>query len=184
MFIRIFFNPHYLTGKKVRRKNKEEVLKKLMAVLVAIMIIASAGAVMAGSAATSFTAQTNAIAVCKITTSASTINFGDYDPTSSSNNDNGTGSFGFRCTKGTPYKVYITPAARAMTSGGETLSFELYSDAGRTSVFPNTNADGISGSSTSNGTEIITNIYGRIMAGQDVTAGNTFTQTLTATIDY
>lgn len=147
-------------------------------------IIALAEVAAAGSATTSFTAQTNVIAVCRITTSASTINFGNYDPTSPSNNDNGTGSFGFKCTKGTPYKVYITPAARVMTSGAESLSFELYSDSGRTSAFPSTNAAGISGSATSNGTEITTNIYGRILTGQDVTQGNTFTQTLTATVDY
>jgi len=155
-----------------------------MVVLIAVMIVATAGAAMAVSATTSFTAQTNAIAVCKITTSASTIDFGNYDPTSSSNNDNGTGSFGFKCTKGTVYKVYITPSTRAMTSGAESLNFELYSDAGRTSVFPSTTAAGISGSAASNGIEITTNIYGRILAGQDVSAGNAFTQTLTATVDY
>lgn len=159
-------------------------MKKIVIMGIAAATIALAEIASAGTATSSFTAQTNAIAVCRITTSASTINFGSYDPTSAVNNDNGTGSFGFRCTKGTVYKVYITPAARAMTSGAESLNFELYSDAGRASVFPSTNAAGISGSSTSNGVEIITNMYGRIPAGQDVTAGVTFTQTLTVTVDY
>ena len=148
------------------------------------LMFAASGKAVAGSAASSFSAQTNAIAVCRITSAATTIDFGNYDPTDASPNDAAAGSFGFRCTKGTVYKIYITPGARTMISGSEGLNFELYSDAGRTSVFPGTNATGISGSSTSNGVEIMTNIYGRIPAGQDVTAGNTFTQTLTATIDY
>jgi spore coat protein U-like protein len=155
----------------------------IMAMGVLILVLAVSGIAVAGSSATSFGLQTNAIADCKITTPATNIDFGSYDPTVTNNNDNGTGGFGFKCTKGTAYKVYIT-GTRAMTSGAETLNFELYADAGRTSVFPNINAAGIAGSATSNAVEIITNIYGRIPAGQDVTAGKTFNQTLTVTVDY
>ncbi len=153
-----------------------------MAIL-SVVIAAAGGEASAGTATTSFTVQTNTIAVCKITTAAATMDFGNYDPTATADNDNGLGSFGFKCTKGTAYKVYIA-GGRTMAAGSESLSFEMYSDPGRSIIFPDTNAAGISGSASSNGIEIITNIYGRIPAGQDVTAGKTFTQTLTATVDY
>ena len=159
-------------------------MKKMFILALAVtMVLAIAGSVMAGTATTSFTVQTNTIANCKITKAASTVDFGSYDPTSGTDNDTGAGSFGFKCTKGTTYKIYIT-GARAMTSGSETLNFELYSDSGRSAIFPSTNAAGISGNATSNGVEILTNIYGRIPKEQDVTASLTFNQTLIATVDY
>jgi spore coat protein U-like protein len=157
--------------------------KRLLAGLLITMIIAFSENAIAGSAASSFSVSASAVPVCKITTSPATMDFGSYDPTSNVNNNSGAGSFGFKCAKGTAYKVYIT-GTRAMTSGSEALNFELYSDTGRSLVFPSTNASGLSGSAASNGIEIVTNIYGGIPAGQDVTAGKTFTQTMTVTVDY
>jgi spore coat protein U domain-containing protein, fimbrial subunit CupE1/2/3/6 len=158
-------------------------IKGFLTGILIIVMIAFAENAKAGSTMSSFSVSTNAIPVCIITKSPSTMDFGGYDPTSNVNNNNGAGSFGFKCAKGTAYKVYIT-GTRTMTSGTETLSFELYSDTGRTLVFPSTDASGISGAATSNGIEIMTNIYGSIPAGQDVTAGKTFAQTLTVTVDY
>jgi len=117
-------------------------------------------------------------AACTIT-SVGDINFGAYDPTSSSPLD-ADGNMKFRCVKGTTYKTYIV-GTRSMTNGTDTLSFALYTDSNRTTVFPSDNSG--SGAQASSNQEITVPIYGRVAAQQDVSVGN-YSRTLTATVEY
>lgn len=117
-------------------------------------------------------------AACTIT-SIGDINFGAYDPTSSTPLD-ADGNMKFRCVKGTTYKTYIT-GTRSMTNGTDNLNFSLYTDASRTTEFPSDNSG--SGTQASNNQEITVPIYGRVAALQDVSTGN-YSRTLTATVEY
>jgi spore coat protein U-like protein len=117
---------------------------------------------------------------CRIT-SVTDIGFGTYDPTDAADNDAGSGDINFRCVRGTDYNTYIV-GTRTMTDGGvETLDFELYSDAGRTTTYPSA-TEGITGNAANNAI-ITSNIYGRIAALQDVAVGS-YSVTLTATVEY
>jgi spore coat protein U-like protein len=87
-----------------------------------------------------------------------------------------TATLTYRCTGITSSaSLAITPTTRTMTSGASTLSFQLYTDAARTTVFPGSPAVTIP--VVANGT---VTVYGYITA-QDVVAGN-YARTLTATL--
>ncbi len=121
----------------------------------------------------------NVVASCRMS-SVSNVGFGTYDPTDSNNDDDGAGSMTFRCVKATAYKTFIT-GTREMSGTTDTLTFELYTDAGRTTVFPSDNS-GSSTNATSNA-PVTANIYGRIPALQDVGV-DSYSATLVATVEY
>src|SRR6516164_6456066 len=76
--------------------------------------------------------------------SASTLNFGSQGVLTA-NVDN-TSTLQVQCTNTTPYNIGLdagtgsgaTMAARKMTSGGATVTYSLYSDSGRSTVWGNT----------------------------------------------
>jgi len=118
---------------------------------------------------------------CRIT-AVTNIAFGSYDPTVPAGLD-AAGDIRFRCVKDTGYELYIT-GSRSMHSNTSTddLAFELYTDAGRSFVFPSANPS--IGNSSPNNAVQITDVYGRISGLQDVREGDDYTATLTATIEY
>lgn len=129
-------------------------------------------------------------AACTISTTA--VNFGTYNVFSASP-DNATGQVTYRCTAPRPPLVTIqldkggapTFNPRQMRMGSEILSFNLYLDSTRTTIW----GDGTGGSQTytrSNpppNQNINVNVFGRIPAGQDVSAGS-YSATVTATIFF
>lgn len=118
------------------------------------------------------------IASCNIN-SVTDIAFGNYDPISSVPTD-ATGSVILQCAKDTAYKTYIV-GTRAMTGGSDTLNFDLYSDAGRTTTFPSDNSGTATNAPDIN--PITKIIYGRIPAQQNVGVAS-YSKTLTVTIEY
>ena len=125
------------------------------------------------------------------TISAVDVSFGTYNVFSASPLDS-TGSVTYTCTDIRP-SVRITinlsrggaPTfnPRRMLKSGEALNYNLYMDAARTTIW----GDATSGTSQygpvkANPTDTLT-IYGRIPAGQDVTAGS-YTDTVVATINF
>jgi len=152
----------------------------LSLVLIMAILIFSVGAMAATQTAT-FNVTAAAVGNCRLT-GTTNVAFGNYDPTDTAPTD-ATGSMTFRCTKGTTYWLYIVGArSMASTPAGENLTFELYTDTTRTAVFPAVKTGG--GTSAASNTAATQNIYGRIASEQDVTAGRTFLQTLTATVEY
>lgn len=129
-----------------------------------------------------------AMAVCTISTTA--VSFGTYNVFSAVDLDS-TGTVTYRC--GTERNITITlnrgGAAtfnpRQMLKGSEALNYNLYRDAARTTIW----GDGTSGTQVysdanpPNNQNVTVNIFGRIPAGQDVTAGS-YTNTITATINF
>ena len=145
------------------------------------IVTAAGAALLAGSAAE---------AACTITTTA--VNFGAYNVFATSPDD-ATGQITYRCTAPRPPLVQIhldkggAPSfnPRQMRQGSETLDFNLYLDSTRSTIW----GDGTGGSQAYTqanpvpNSNINVNVFGRIPAGQDVSAGG-YTATVTATIFF
>jgi spore coat protein U-like protein len=147
------------------------------------------GTAMAATATSNFNVSVTAAKKCTITVAATDVTFAtDYDPTSASNNDSGTGSITFQCTKNTTYDAYIT-GTRQMTGAayGDALNFELYTTNARDTAFPGASGSGlVTGTPLSKDTNNTINYYGRIASGQDVSAPDTYATAtpLTFTVFY
>jgi spore coat protein U-like protein len=134
---------------------------------------------MAGSDTGTLDVSATVISTCRII-STDNVDFGNYDPTNIVADDDGAGSGTFRCTKGTSYRTYIA-RSNTMTDGTDSLTYELYSDSGRSSSYPSA-SPGISGNAASN-VPITADIYGTISALQDAQPGSYF-ETVTFTVEY
>jgi spore coat protein U-like protein len=128
-------------------------------------------------------------AACSISTTA--VSFGSYDVFSTFPLDS-TGNVTYQCgSKDKNISVTLdrggapTFAERRMLKGTEELRYNLYRDAARTTIW----GDGTGGTQAysdpnpPNATNVTVTIYGRVPAGQDVSAG-TYTNTITATIIF
>lgn len=125
------------------------------------------------------------------TISATSVNFGTYNVFNGSDVDS-TGTVTYRCN-GAAHNITVgltqgasgTFNPREMQKGAEGLSYNLFLDASRTSVW----GDGTSGTSMysignpPNNTNVNLTVYGRVQAGQDVSAGS-FSDTVTAVINF
>jgi spore coat protein U-like protein len=128
-------------------------------------------------------------ATCSVSTTP--VAFGTYDVFSVAPNDT-TGSVSLTCNGAHNIVITLSTGSsssfnpRTMTKpSSETLNYNLYLDAARTSVW----GDGNSSTSTytnanpPNNIALSVTIYGRIPAGQDVTAG-AYADSVTVTINF
>ena len=125
------------------------------------------------------------------TISATSVNFGSYNVFNGSPTDS-TGTVTYRCN-GSAHNITVglTQGAsasfnqRQMQKGSESLTYNLFVDASRTNIW----GDGTSGTSVysignpPNNTNVNLTVYGRVTAGQDVSAGS-FSDTVTAVINF
>jgi spore coat protein U-like protein len=137
------------------------------------------------------------------TVSSVGVNFGVYDPLSSSSDDS-TGQVSLSCTLTPPpssetiaYSIQLgagnggTFSPRGLRSGLDTMQYNLFRDAGRTQIWGSglsgtfTVADSVTlGPGVGNRTRSRSyTIYGRIPAGQDVATGN-YADTIVITVDF
>ncbi len=135
---------------------------------------------------------------CSCSVDASTLNFGVYNPLAAGNLD-ATGSVSVTCgalVLGANISYNVTlgaggsgnPLSRTMSNGANTLSYNLYTNAGRTLIW----GDNSGGTSTVSSAYLLNlllsrtdafSIYGRIPSGQNVTAGS-YTDTIVATVIF
>src|SRR5262249_28212807 len=124
-----------------------------------------------------------------IINSASTLNFGGSQGLLLSNVDQ-TSTLQVQCTDTTPYNIGLnagtgagaTVGVRKLTSGGATINYSLYSDAGHTTVWGNTiSTDTVAASG--NGSSQSYTIFGRVPA-QATPVPGTYTDTITVTVTY
>ncbi len=153
-------------------------MKKYFLPLFLLSLVLAAGQASAATATNNLVVSASVTSACQIT-SVGNINFGAYDPLSATPKD-AAGNVVLRCVKGTSYKAYIT-GTRSMTGGSDSLNFQLYTDAGRTATFPIDNTVG--GTTSASSSPVTKDVYGRIAAGQDVSAAS-YTATLVATVEY
>lgn len=155
---------------------------------------AGVAAVLAFAAA--YTSPALAVATC--TVSATTVAFGSYNPFSSSPQDS-TGDIAVSCTVGgilsllVSYDISLSSggsgayATRRMSSGANTLSYNLYTSSGRTTVWGNgTGSTAIvsDGYLLGVGTTVRHyTVYGRAPALQNVRSG-AYLDSITVTVDY
>ena len=125
------------------------------------------------------------------TISSTSVSFGNYDVFSGTSLDS-TGTITYRCNA-TAANITIflskgtsgTYAQRVMTKGAELLGYNLYRNAARTTIW----GDGTSGTGVysranpPNNSNVNVTIFGRVPAGQDVSAG-AFSDTIAATINF
>ena len=141
-------------------------------------------AVRAGTATTTFTVTATVASTCSIT--ATNIAFGTYTGTAIST----TGSVTVTCTNTTAYNVGLsagmatgaTVTTRKMTLNSATLSYSLTQDSAHATNWGVTvGTDTVAG--TGNGAAQTLTVYALLAGGQLVAPG-TYTDTITATVSY
>ena len=159
--------------------------------LAASVAAASMPAAIAATATATFQVTANVATQC--TVSAADLGFGTVDPLGG--NVDQTTTVTVRCTKNTAYTVGLnagttagaTLAERLMANGGDTMAYNLYPDAGRTTVWGTSAAAPTWGAGTGAGMgapQVLT-VYGRVPSGQTNLAVGSFVETaITVTVTY
>ena len=125
------------------------------------------------------------------TISVTSVAFGNYNVFTTSANDS-TGTVTYRCnSQAANISIALSNGSsssfspRTLRKGGEVLSYNLYRDASRSTIW----GDGTGGTSLytsanpQNNTNVNVTIYARIPAEQDVSAG-TYSDTVSAVINF
>jgi len=134
-------------------------------------------------------AHAQATSTCSI--SVTSVNFGSYNVFGGSATDS-TGTITITCNN-PAHNISVTLSKgasssftpRTMLRGGEALSYNLFRDAARSSIW----GDGTGSTSTysdnnpPNNANINLTVYGRVPAGQDVSAGS-YSDTVAAVINF
>lgn len=172
-----------------------------LAIAIALSGIAIAGTASAADSPVNgqFTVTADVARSCVITATP-TLAFGSYDPVDTHNTAalNGQSSISVRCTKGTVATVALAQGSNAtagstcaapqrqMASGAERLRYEIYQNTGRTIAWgcqTGAGANTQSFTATTSLTPTTLQTYGRIPAGQDVSAGS-FSDTVLVAITF
>jgi spore coat protein U-like protein len=168
---------------------KMNVLKAAIAIIGG-MIAANANA---GVETSNMTVDATISATCTISTTA--VNFGTYDPIVAHKTAAlaGTGGVTTTCTNGSAATITLGQGANAtatstdaaperqMASGTNRLSYQLYSESTRTTVWGNTSTTGKA--ITGSGTASTETVYGSVPAGQNKPTG-TYSDTVVATVTF
>jgi spore coat protein U-like protein len=126
------------------------------------------------------------------TISTAPLSFGAYDPVvaHASANLDGTGTVNVACTKGTAPTIGLglganaTGSVRRMNDGGTNyLTYELYKDSTRATVWTNSGAGLLSPVAAPSKAVRSFTVYGRVVSNQDVPAGS-YNDTVVATVNF
>jgi spore coat protein U-like protein len=168
------------------------ILSPLGAATIAMALVSAAAH--AGSASQNLGVTASVADNCVLSTSA--VAFGGYDPVSAnaSSDLTGTGSVSVTCTTGASAKITLgqglnadtgstdsAPARRLTDDGTNYLTYQLYSDSARTTVWGNDTGSGVSHTGT--GTAATLTVYGAITQGQNVPKGS-YADTVVATVSF
>ena len=162
--------------------------------LIGILAVAGLLAANAFAATTTgqFQVQATVNANCNVYTNNLTFAT-PYDGSSATPNDSTT-TVGVRCTKSTTYTIRAdagvtsgaTLATRLMSNGTDNMSYNLYTDAGYTTIWGDTTGGTaeFSGTGTGMGNLINHTVYGRIPISQNLSPGTYTETTITVTVTY
>jgi len=166
---------------------------KMKLMTMAVIAGAFASVAMAGSANANLSVSASIADNCLITTTS--VSFGAYDAISANASTalNGTGAVKVTCTKNAAATVKLGQGANAggsstdaapvrqMSDGSSNvMSYQLYSDSGRTSVW--NNDTGVSHTGT--GSEVTLTVYGKVPAGQNTLPAGSYNDTVQATVTF
>lgn len=152
---------------------------RLWACVAALAFVVPASQALPVVATATFTVSASVPGACSFVAAPTNMAFGVYSGAAL----NAQSDMSILCTNGTAVKIFATPGVRQMAAtpaNGSALTYQLFSDATRATVFPSTYAAGFS--LTGTGSNQAFTIYGRIPAGQTVNPGN-YSQTVTLTIE-
>jgi spore coat protein U-like protein len=166
---------------------------RLLAAVSLIVIVASVNTAFAATNTTNLSVTAIVGATCNISTS--TLSFGSYDPLAANVTAalNGTGAIGTTCSNGLTNAITLdqglNPASgstdavplRQLRSSGNVLSYFLYSNSARTTVFGNTSGTGVG--QTGTGAAASATVFGQIPGGQNAAPGN-YADTVVATVTF
>ncbi len=161
-------------------------LSKTRAVALAVGLLASSMPAHADTATANLAVSATVVAACSV--SSGTLGFGTYNPTATSNLDAST-TFQVTCTRGTSATVGMNLGANAsgsvrrMINGTDYLSYELYQNAGRTTVWGSSGGGLLSLSAASSNSAQTLTVYGRVTQSQDVAVGS-YTDTVVMTVTF
>ena len=157
-----------------------------MAILLAVFGSSASAATATANLGVSATVTNN----CTISTAA--LAFGSYDPVvaNAAVDLDGTGTVTVACTKGTTSTIGLglganaSGSVRRMSDGaGNFLTYELYQDAPRTTVWGNSGAGLVTPAVAPSKAARNFTVYGRVPSNQDVAAGS-FNDTVVATVNF
>jgi spore coat protein U-like protein len=138
---------------------------------------------------TTFNTTASVAAQCNV--SAANLSFGTVNPVSSQ--VDATTALTVNCTKNSAYTVGLdagvtagaTIAQRLMANGADTMQYNLYTNAARSSIWGNTVGSWVSGSGAGLGIAQTLTVYGRVASGQsNLAVGNYQENTITVTVTY
>ena len=156
-----------------------------------VMGIAAVAQLGAASASANLAASSSVANNCTISTAA--LAFGAYDPVvaNASANLDASGTVTIACTKGATTTLELdlgsnaSGSTRRLSDGAGTpsyLTYEIYSNAGRTTVW-GTGADAVTPAAAPSKAARNFTAYGRVPSNQDVPAG-AYTDTVVATVNF
>ena len=160
-----------------------------VALIIGGVVLGMAAPALAQTATSNLTVSATVAKNCSITTTA--VAFGSYDPivANAATPLDGTGTVVVTCTKGAGTRIDLGLGANAsgttrrMTGGSDFLSYELYQNTTRTTVWGAGAAAGQTIAAAPNKNPRTFTVYGRVAAGQDVTAAS-YNDTVVATINF
>ncbi|MGH8549455.1 MAG: Csu type fimbrial protein [Methylococcales bacterium] len=162
---------------------------------IVVILVWVYGQRLASSATATSNLSVTATVTANCTIATNTLAFGNYDPivANAASALNGTGSVTITCTNGSSATITLDQGAnpgggstnaiplRRMTDGSNFLSYFLYQNSSRTTVWGNTAGTGVAATGT--GTAAIHTVYGQVTAAQNLPAGN-YSDTVVATVTF
>ncbi|MCS4532920.1 Csu type fimbrial protein [Neisseria montereyensis] len=128
------------------------------------------------------------------------INFGEYESNHKANVDkesegNSSGAIQVQCTKGTPYKVALTPETDDDNAGGgkmnalntsntEKIGYHLFQDAGRAKAWGNQDGNMLEAEGKGFGEKVNHIVYGRVNSDQFDKPAGRYSDKVTVTVKY
>ena len=152
-----------------------------------LFLIASASLLAAAPAAaetTSSTLDVEATVTANCTVSTSMIDFGDITDASGGITVTCTSGTGWTATAGVGSGSGATFASRRMTAGSDLLTYNLYTNAARTTVWGDgSGSTGTLGGTGTGGVQNVT-VYGRVGSGQTSVPPGDYEDTVSVTVTY
>lgn len=158
-----------------------------LAAVLALLVAGSTKSVAATSTST-FNVNANVLAVCTVT--STDLNFGDYDASQASH-DSATSTLSLTCSQGQDYTIALsagagagaTVAGRKMTSGAETLDYDLYTSGSYSTIWGDGTLATAVVPGTGDGNAQSHTVYGQIPISQHVPSG-VYSDTINVTLTY
>jgi spore coat protein U-like protein len=167
-------------------------MRRILFVLagLAIVSIAAGSRLVGQTQSTSLAVNATVVKNCTITTAP--VAFGNYDSVAANATAplDGIGTVTVACTKGAPAKVGLGVGSngqgttrRMLAAAAEYLTYELYKDTGRATIWGNGPDTGLDIPAAPNQTPRAFTVYGRVPQAQEAAVG-AYTDTVVATVNF